>query len=140
MGMSVFSHTVVFHNVLFVLISFMLYCVELGQSVQGLGGSVSMPVCSANDKVEVESQPVVRIISPPVNPVESHNPELVPLPLHMPLVNGSRPTDSYTTETRLDYDTDIIGDDLDELLDRASPPESSLVSFKTTFLVTCPRV
>lgn len=99
---------------------------ELGQSVQGLGGSVSMPVCSTvNEKVEVESQPIIGVISPPVIPVESHKPEPVPLPLHMPLVNGTRPTDSYT-ETRLDYDTDIIGDDLDELLDRASPPEPSL--------------
>ncbi|KAI7803819.1 zinc finger CCCH domain-containing protein 7A [Triplophysa rosa] len=100
---------------------------ELGSSVQGLEGSVSMPVCSTvNENIEVESQPMVGVISPQIIPVESYNPEPVPLPMHMPLVNGTRHTDSYTTETRLDYDTDIIGDDLDELLDRASPPEPSL--------------
>uniref|UniRef100_A0A9J8B7E1 Zinc finger CCCH-type containing 7A n=1 Tax=Cyprinus carpio carpio TaxID=630221 RepID=A0A9J8B7E1_CYPCA len=86
---------------------------------------------------EVESKPLVGVISPPVVPVENNNPEPVPMPIHMPLVNGTRPNDSYTVpDTRLDYDTDIIGDDLDELLDRASPPESSLVSLRrTTFLL-----
>uniref|UniRef100_A0A672MTD5 Zinc finger CCCH domain-containing protein 7A-like n=1 Tax=Sinocyclocheilus grahami TaxID=75366 RepID=A0A672MTD5_SINGR len=87
---------------------------------------ISMPLCSTvSEKEEVESKPLVGVISPPVVPVESHNPEPVPMPIHMPLVNGTRPNDSYTVpDTRLDYDTDIIGDDLDELLDRASPPES----------------
>uniref|UniRef100_A0A8C1DQC8 Zinc finger CCCH-type containing 7A n=1 Tax=Cyprinus carpio carpio TaxID=630221 RepID=A0A8C1DQC8_CYPCA len=81
--------------------------------------------------IAIESKPLVGVISPPVVPVESHNPEPVPMPIHMPLVNGTRPSDSYTVpDTRLDYDTDIIGDELDELLDRASPPESSLVSLR----------
>lgn len=109
----------------------MLRFVELCQSVQGLDGSVSTPArSSVNEKVEVESQPIIGVISPPVEP---HKPEPAPLLLHMPLVNGSRPTDSYS-EPRLDFDTDLIGDDLDELLDRASPPESSSVSFRITFL------
>uniref|UniRef100_A0A671SLG9 Zinc finger CCCH domain-containing protein 7A-like n=1 Tax=Sinocyclocheilus anshuiensis TaxID=1608454 RepID=A0A671SLG9_9TELE len=100
---------------------------------------VSMPLCSTvSEKEEVESKPLVGVISPPVVPVESHNPEPVPMPIHMPLVNGTRPNDSYTVpDTRLDYDTDIIGDDLDELLDRASPPESSLfiyINMINTFL------
>ncbi|XP_055046222.1 zinc finger CCCH domain-containing protein 7A [Misgurnus anguillicaudatus] len=101
---------------------------ELGQSTQDIGGPDSMPVCSAvSEKANVESQPLVGVISPPVIPVESHKPEPVPMPLHMPMVNGTRPTDSYSVpEPRIDYDADIIGDDLDELLDRASPPESSL--------------
>lgn len=119
----------------------MFRCIELGLNVQGLEGSVSMPVCSTvSENVEVKSQPIVGVISPQIIPVESYNPEPVPLTMHMPLVNGTRHTDSYTTETRLDYDTDIIGDDLDELLDRASPPEPSLVSFRSTFLVASPKV
>uniref|UniRef100_A0A9J7ZPB1 Zinc finger CCCH-type containing 7A n=1 Tax=Cyprinus carpio carpio TaxID=630221 RepID=A0A9J7ZPB1_CYPCA len=94
--------------------------------MEGVGGPV--PVCSTvSEMEEVESKPLVGVISPPVVPVENNNPEPVPMPIHMPLVNGTRPNDSYTVpDTRLDYDTDIIGDDLDELLDRASPPESSL--------------
>uniref|UniRef100_A0A671SK86 Zinc finger CCCH domain-containing protein 7A-like n=1 Tax=Sinocyclocheilus anshuiensis TaxID=1608454 RepID=A0A671SK86_9TELE len=108
----------------------LLVSIEVDQYMQGMGGpvQVSMPLCSTvSEKEEVESKPLVGVISPPVVPVESHNPEPVPMPIHMPLVNGTRPNDSYTVpDTRLDYDTDIIGDDLDELLDRASPPESSL--------------
>lgn len=107
---------------------------ELGRSAeythttQSMAGPDSMPECSAlSETADVESQPLVGVISPPVIPVESHKPEPVPMPLHMPMVNGTRPTDSYTVpEPRIDYDADIIGDDLDELLDRASPPESSL--------------
>ncbi len=102
--------------------------------MQGMGDpvQVTMPLCSTvSEKEEVESKPLVGVISPPVVPVKSHNPEPVPMLIHMPLVNGARPNDSYTVpDTRLDYDTDIIGDDLDELLDRASPPESSLVSLR----------
>uniref|UniRef100_A0A8C1BY65 Zinc finger CCCH-type containing 7A n=1 Tax=Cyprinus carpio carpio TaxID=630221 RepID=A0A8C1BY65_CYPCA len=108
--------------------------VRMEQSMQGTGGPVpvSMTLSSTvSEKEEVESKPLVGVISPPVVPVESHNPEPVPMPIHMPLVNGTRPSDSYTVpDTRLDYDTDIIGDELDELLDRASPPESSLVSLR----------
>uniref|UniRef100_A0A671R9U0 Zinc finger CCCH domain-containing protein 7A-like n=1 Tax=Sinocyclocheilus anshuiensis TaxID=1608454 RepID=A0A671R9U0_9TELE len=98
--------------------------------MQGMGGTVpvSMPLCSTvNEMEEVEAKLLVGVISPPVVPVETNNPEPVPMPIHMPLVNGTRPNDSYAVlDTHLDYDTDIIGDDLDELLDRASPPESSL--------------
>uniref|UniRef100_A0A9J8CJ40 Zinc finger CCCH-type containing 7A n=1 Tax=Cyprinus carpio carpio TaxID=630221 RepID=A0A9J8CJ40_CYPCA len=112
------------------------YVRKVGQYMEGVGGPV--PVCSTvSEMEEVESKPLVGVISPPVVPVENNNPEPVPMPIHMPLVNGTRPNDSYTVpDTRLDYDTDIIGDDLDELLDRASPPESSLVSLRrTTFLL-----
>uniref|UniRef100_A0A673KCY9 C3H1-type domain-containing protein n=1 Tax=Sinocyclocheilus rhinocerous TaxID=307959 RepID=A0A673KCY9_9TELE len=102
----------------------------LGQYMQGMGGTVpvSMPLCyTVNEMEEVEAKPLVGVISPPVVPVDTNNPEPVPMPIHMPLVNGTRPNDSYAVpDTHLDYDTDIIGDDLDELLDRASPPESSL--------------
>ncbi len=108
--------------------------------MQGMGGpvQVSMPLCSTvSENEEVDSKPLVGFISPPAFPVESQKPEHVPMPIHMPLVNGTRPNDSYTVpDTRLDYGTDIIGDDLDELLDRASPPESSLVSLRAaTFLL-----
>lgn len=108
--------------------------------MQVMGGPVpvSMPSCSAvSEKEEVESTLLVSVISPPVVPAEMHNPDPITMPIHMPLVNGTRPSDSYVVpDTRLDYDTDIIGDDLDELLDRASPPESSMVSLRrTTFLL-----
>nr|AAI53491.1 Zc3h7 protein [Danio rerio] len=103
---------------------------EVGQYIHGMSGPlpVSMPVSSAvSEKEEVESKPLVGLISPPVIPIETHKPEPVPMPLHMPLVNGTRPNDSYAVQnTHLDFDTDIIGDDLDELLDRASPPEANL--------------
>ncbi|XP_067238573.1 zinc finger CCCH domain-containing protein 7A isoform X3 [Chanodichthys erythropterus] len=103
---------------------------EVGQSMQGMDSPVpvSMPVCSTvSEMEEVESKPLVSVISPPAAPVETHHPEPVPMPLHMPLVNGTRPNDSYVVQdNHLDYDTDIIGDDLDELLDRASPSNSSL--------------
>uniref|UniRef100_A0A8C2KDT0 Zinc finger CCCH-type containing 7A n=1 Tax=Cyprinus carpio TaxID=7962 RepID=A0A8C2KDT0_CYPCA len=117
----------------------LLVSIEVEQSMQGTGGPVpvSMTLSSTvSEKEEVESKPLVGVISPPVIPVESHNPEPVPMPIHMPLVNGTRPSDSYTVpDTRLDYDTDIIGDELDELLDRASPPESSLVSLSSFVFV-----
>ncbi|XP_051569987.1 zinc finger CCCH domain-containing protein 7A-like isoform X2 [Myxocyprinus asiaticus] len=103
---------------------------EIGQSMQSMGDPlpVSMPVCATgSEKDKVEAKPLACLISPSVIPVETHKTEPAPMPLHMPLVNGTRPNDSYTTpESRLDYDTDIIGDDLDELLDRASPSENSL--------------
>uniref|UniRef100_A0A673KEJ1 C3H1-type domain-containing protein n=1 Tax=Sinocyclocheilus rhinocerous TaxID=307959 RepID=A0A673KEJ1_9TELE len=104
------------------------------------GKSIYMPLCyTVNEMEEVEAKPLVGVISPPVVPVDTNNPEPVPMPIHMPLVNGTRPNDSYAVpDTHLDYDTDIIGDDLDELLDRASPPESSLVSLRrTAFLLLC---
>uniref|UniRef100_A0A672K0U8 C3H1-type domain-containing protein n=1 Tax=Sinocyclocheilus grahami TaxID=75366 RepID=A0A672K0U8_SINGR len=104
------------------------YVRKVSQYMQSVGGMVpvSMPLCS-------KAKPLVGFISPPVVPVETNNPEPVPMPIHMPLVNGTRPNDSYAVpDTHLDYDADIIGDDLDELLDRASPPESSLVSLRRT--------
>uniref|UniRef100_A0A673K9M9 C3H1-type domain-containing protein n=1 Tax=Sinocyclocheilus rhinocerous TaxID=307959 RepID=A0A673K9M9_9TELE len=110
---------------------YLLVSIEVGQYMQGMGGTVpvSMPLCyTVNEMEEVEAKPLVGVISPPVVPVDTNNPEPVPMPIHMPLVNGTRPNDSYAVpDTHLDYDTDIIGDDLDELLDRASPPESSLL-------------
>ncbi|XP_072532498.1 zinc finger CCCH domain-containing protein 7A isoform X2 [Salminus brasiliensis] len=90
---------------------------------------VSMPLCPpASEKVEVEPQPApVNIIST-VPPIEPHNPEPVPVPVHMPLVNGSRPSESYPViESQLDFDAEIIGDDLDELLDSAAPADPSVV-------------
>uniref|UniRef100_A0A673KEC3 C3H1-type domain-containing protein n=1 Tax=Sinocyclocheilus rhinocerous TaxID=307959 RepID=A0A673KEC3_9TELE len=121
---------------------YLLVSIEVGQYMQGMGGTVpvSMPLCyTVNEMEEVEAKPLVGVISPPVVPVDTNNPEPVPMPIHMPLVNGTRPNDSYAVpDTHLDYDTDIIGDDLDELLDRASPPESSLVSLRrTAFLLLC---
>lgn len=115
---------------------YLFVSIEVGQSTQGMDCPVNMPVCSTvNEKEEVESKPLVGVISPPLVQVETHHPEPVPMSLHMPLVNGTRPNDSYVlSDTPLDYDTDIIGDDLDELLDRASP-SNSLVRLSNAFLL-----
>uniref|UniRef100_A0A8C7G028 Zinc finger CCCH-type containing 7A n=1 Tax=Oncorhynchus kisutch TaxID=8019 RepID=A0A8C7G028_ONCKI len=101
---------------------------------------------ASNDKVkgipflcvnllEAESPPVS--IIPSVSPVEVHTPEPnhVPVPLPVPiskpmpmhtLVNGARasPTQSYhlpMQKSQPDFDAEIIGDDLDDLLDQAGP-------------------
>lgn len=86
-----------------------------------------------NERIEAESPPVS--IIPSVSPVEVHTPEPnhVPVPLPMPiskpmptLVNGARasPTQSYhlpMQKSHPDFDAEIIGDDLDDLLDQAGP-------------------
>uniref|UniRef100_A0A8C7FYX0 Zinc finger CCCH-type containing 7A n=1 Tax=Oncorhynchus kisutch TaxID=8019 RepID=A0A8C7FYX0_ONCKI len=84
---------------------------------------------------KAESPPVS--IIPSVSPVEVHTPEPnhVPVPLPVPiskpmpmhtLVNGARasPTQSYhlpMQKSQPDFDAEIIGDDLDDLLDQAGP-------------------
>uniref|UniRef100_A0A8C7VNQ8 Zinc finger CCCH-type containing 7A n=1 Tax=Oncorhynchus mykiss TaxID=8022 RepID=A0A8C7VNQ8_ONCMY len=84
-------------------------------------------------RIEAESPPVS--IIPSVSPVEVHTPEPIhvlvplPIPISMPmptLVNGARasPTQSYhlpMQKSRPDFDAEIIGDDLDDLLDQAGP-------------------
>ncbi|XP_029481303.1 zinc finger CCCH domain-containing protein 7A isoform X4 [Oncorhynchus nerka] len=86
-----------------------------------------------NERIEAESPPVS--IIPSVSPVEVHTPEPIhvlvplPMPISMPmptLVNGTRasPTQSYhlpMQKSRPDFDAEIIGDDLDDLLDQAGP-------------------
>uniref|UniRef100_A0A4W5NGR8 Zinc finger CCCH-type containing 7A n=1 Tax=Hucho hucho TaxID=62062 RepID=A0A4W5NGR8_9TELE len=88
-----------------------------------------------NERIEAESPPVS--IIPLVSPVEVHPPEpihvAVPLPMPnskpipMPtLVNGARasPTQSFhlpMQKSRPDFNAEIIGDDLDDLLDQAGP-------------------
>uniref|UniRef100_A0A673KEH0 C3H1-type domain-containing protein n=1 Tax=Sinocyclocheilus rhinocerous TaxID=307959 RepID=A0A673KEH0_9TELE len=115
------------------------HVIEMTQELAGMLGLkirkayVRSKVNKLDNWGKIEAKPLVGVISPPVVPVDTNNPEPVPMPIHMPLVNGTRPNDSYAVpDTHLDYDTDIIGDDLDELLDRASPPESSLVSLRRT--------
>ncbi|XP_010872916.1 zinc finger CCCH domain-containing protein 7A isoform X2 [Esox lucius] len=96
---------------------------------------------SQNERIDAES-PSVCII-PSVSPVEVHTPEPVHVPMPTPiskpmplptLVNGARasPTQSYHVpmqESRLDFDAEIIGDDLDDLLDQAGnvPTDSPMV-------------
>ena len=54
-------------------------------------------------------------------------PSSVPLPVHT-FVNGCRTAKPHPIlEPSQDFDTDIIGDDLDDLLDQAGP-ESAMVS------------
>lgn len=117
--------------------------------VPSLGpGLAQVPVHSAahpprSDKRAAASPPVSRISS--LSPIEAHNlepfPEALPtmpsmstmppmppmpaLPPMPPMVNGVRASEAYPgPEPRLDFDADIIGDDLDDLLDQAGPPES----------------
>uniref|UniRef100_A0A668AQM4 Zinc finger CCCH-type containing 7A n=1 Tax=Myripristis murdjan TaxID=586833 RepID=A0A668AQM4_9TELE len=64
--------------------------------------------------------------------------EPVPLPVSVPtsvslpaptMVNGSRTSKPCPLpESSQDYDAEIIGDDLDDLLDQAGPPEPAMVS------------
>ncbi|XP_060799080.1 zinc finger CCCH domain-containing protein 7A [Neoarius graeffei] len=87
---------------------------------QGVGTrSVNMPVCPpGSQKTEAEPQPIPVHTIPTITPSELPNPE--PVPLIMPAVNGSKPSDSYA---QLDLDGEILGDDLDELLDKAAPAD-----------------
>ncbi|XP_066546469.1 zinc finger CCCH domain-containing protein 7A isoform X1 [Amia ocellicauda] len=85
-------------------------------------GSSSVPVsavapCSSvSETAESKAAPVLAVSS--VSPIECRDTGgLAPAAL----VNGT--SESYPVpESQLDYDGDIIGDDLDELLDRAAPP------------------
>ncbi|XP_062846436.1 zinc finger CCCH domain-containing protein 7A [Trichomycterus rosablanca] len=79
----------------------------------------------ASTKAEVKPQPVPLSAMPSKTP-ESRNPE--PIPLVMPLINGSRASEPYTApDPQLDFDGEILGDDLDELLDEAAPSDTALV-------------
>ncbi|XP_053348789.1 zinc finger CCCH domain-containing protein 7A [Clarias gariepinus] len=83
---------------------------------------VNIPVCPpGSQKTEVEPQQRPVQATPKVTSAELPNPE--PVPLVMPSVNGSKPSDSYT---QLDLDGEILGDDLDELLDKAAPANLSM--------------
>ncbi|KAF5908028.1 zinc finger CCCH domain-containing protein 7A-like, partial [Clarias magur] len=80
---------------------------------------VNIPVCPpGSQKTEVEPQQRPVHATPKVISAELPNPE--PVPLVMPSVNGSKPSDSYA---QLDLDGEILGDDLDELLDKAAPAD-----------------
>ncbi|KAJ8386174.1 hypothetical protein AAFF_G00175980 [Aldrovandia affinis] len=97
----------------------------VSQHTQEMGGPLPAPSMALMEKAECESALVSTVSS--VSPIETHNPEKVAMATHMtppPLVNGARASESYPVpESRLDYDAEIIGDDLDELLDRAAPSE-----------------
>uniref|UniRef100_A0AAR2LZG4 C3H1-type domain-containing protein n=1 Tax=Pygocentrus nattereri TaxID=42514 RepID=A0AAR2LZG4_PYGNA len=120
-----------------------LFCFsDESQPNQGIAASlpvsmtVSPPMC---ENVEVEPQPSSVAIMSTVPPIEPHNPEPVPLTLHMPLMNGSRPSEPYPApEPQLDFDTEIIGDDLDELLDSAAPADSSVMGNNERTLPSLP--
>ncbi|XP_053531172.1 zinc finger CCCH domain-containing protein 7A [Ictalurus punctatus] len=85
---------------------------------------VNIPVCPpGSQKTEVEPQHVpIHTIPPTVTPAERPNPE--PVPLVMPAVNESKPSDTYA---QLDLDGEFLGDDLDELLDKAAPADLPMV-------------
>lgn len=86
---------------------------------------VNIPVCPpGSQKTEVEPQHVpIHTIPPTVTPAERPNPE--PVPLVMPAVNESKPSDTYA---QLDLDGEFLGDDLDELLDKAAPADLPMVN------------
>ncbi|MCI4392226.1 hypothetical protein PGIGA_G00143660 [Pangasianodon gigas] len=84
---------------------------------------VNIPVCPpGSQKTDMEPPPVPVHTIPTVTPAELPNPE--PGPLVLPAVNGSKPSDSYA---QLDLDGEILGDDLDELLDKAAPADLPMV-------------
>lgn len=80
------------------------------------------PPC--DEKQLTEATPV-SISSVP--PIEVNNLKPISEPVSMPMVNGARASESYPVpESRLDFDAEIIGDDLDDLLDQAGPSEPSI--------------
>ncbi|KAM4597910.1 zinc finger CCCH domain-containing protein 7A [Polymixia lowei] len=117
--------------------------IEVPQLTQDTVASVPVHVPAAvqpplNDKLVDEVPPNSSV--PPVPPAETRNFEPVPLllsttqsvPLPVPLpvpalVNGSGAINAYPLpESSQDYDAEIIGDDLDYLLDQAGPVESAV--------------
>uniref|UniRef100_A0A668AVX9 Zinc finger CCCH-type containing 7A n=1 Tax=Myripristis murdjan TaxID=586833 RepID=A0A668AVX9_9TELE len=115
----------------------------LPQLSQDSGGPLPVPVQvpvpvlpSLNDAV-LDDIPLSNSISSlPSSEPPSFEP--VPLPVSVPtsvslpaptMVNGSRTSKPCPLpESSQDYDAEIIGDDLDDLLDQAGPPEPAMVS------------
>ncbi|XP_036390597.1 zinc finger CCCH domain-containing protein 7A-like isoform X1 [Megalops cyprinoides] len=94
---------------------------QMDSPLPGSGGAACL---SANEMVERDSTPVRQTISFSVSSTESHYPESLAMAGHV-LANGAESSGSYPLpESRLDCDAEIIGDDLDELLDREAPPQS----------------
>uniref|UniRef100_A0A668AB13 Zinc finger CCCH-type containing 7A n=1 Tax=Myripristis murdjan TaxID=586833 RepID=A0A668AB13_9TELE len=116
---------------------------EVPQLSQDSGGPLPVPVQvpvpvlpSLNDAV-LDDIPLSNSISSlPSSEPPSFEP--VPLPVSVPtsvslpaptMVNGSRTSKPCPLpESSQDYDAEIIGDDLDDLLDQAGPPEPAMVS------------
>ncbi|XP_048101842.1 zinc finger CCCH domain-containing protein 7A isoform X1 [Alosa alosa] len=86
----------------------------------------------AFEKAEPEPAPLTVVssissIMPPAAPGESLSHESGPLTNHM-LVNGNRAHELYQVpEPHLDFDSKIIGDDLDDLLDNVTHEQSTEV-------------
>ncbi|XP_076865357.1 zinc finger CCCH domain-containing protein 7A [Brachyhypopomus gauderio] len=104
--------------------------IEADETVSGQGFGVSLPASipacpPMTETVDVEPPPVN--IMPTVHPVDPGIPEPAPVHMHVPLVNGSRSTEPYPPPQPLDFGDEIIGDDLDELLDSVPPPEPAMV-------------
>uniref|UniRef100_A0A4W4DQE2 C3H1-type domain-containing protein n=1 Tax=Electrophorus electricus TaxID=8005 RepID=A0A4W4DQE2_ELEEL len=113
------------------------------RSGQGVGASlpVSIPACPpVTEVVDVESLPAPVNMMPTVPPAEPGNPEAVPVAVHVPQVNGSRSNEPYPAPQPLDFGAEIIGDDLDELLDSVTPAEPSMVQFQTDMKLSIPAV
>lgn len=91
-----------------------------GSFAQPVGPVLNTP---GSQKTEVEPHPVPVFTTPSVTPAELPNP--APAPLVMPAVNGSKPSDTFA---QLDLDGEILGDDLDELLDKVAPPDLPMVN------------
>ncbi|XP_029914130.1 zinc finger CCCH domain-containing protein 7A isoform X1 [Myripristis murdjan] len=115
--------------------------IEVPQLSQDSGGPLPVPVQvpvpvlpSLNDAV-LDDIPLSNSISSlPSSEPPSFEP--VPLPVSVPtsvslpaptMVNGSRTSKPCPLpESSQDYDAEIIGDDLDDLLDQAGPPEPAM--------------
>lgn len=85
---------------------------------------MNIPVCPPGSQIsEAEPQPLPDHTLSTATTAALPNPE--PVALVLPAVNGSKPSDSCA---QLDLDEEILGDDLDELLDKAAPADLPMVN------------
>ncbi|XP_015215315.2 zinc finger CCCH domain-containing protein 7A [Lepisosteus oculatus] len=103
--------------------------IELELPQPGPATSTALPVpgmatsSSALERAESESAPVCAVSS--VSPIQALGPERSAAPASGSVHCADEPY-PVPESSRLDYDGDIIGDELDELLDRAAPSDTSM--------------
>ncbi|XP_028841973.1 zinc finger CCCH domain-containing protein 7A-like isoform X1 [Denticeps clupeoides] len=118
--------------------------VVCGPSLSGAASEKILAGSASVNDIEIEEPPLATEVSgsvpvPSMPPaIETMEPEQappsaissvisvdeIPMPPHT-LVNGGRANETYSVpESHVEFDSEIIGDDLDELLDSANPSDS----------------